>query len=252
LIYFASDLHLSPATPGITRLFGEFLAGPARQAQALYLLGDLFEYWAGDDDLGDPFNAGIAQALRQLTAAGVDVGFIAGNRDFLIGEAFAAATGVRLLPDPYVLSLPAWQFVLTHGDALCTEDLPYQAFRAQVRQPAWQRAFLSLPLAERKRQIVAIREKSEAGKKEMAAGAADLMDVSGGSTADFLQSHGYATLIHGHTHRPATHDHIVDGIHCERWVLADWHEGNPPQGEVLAWDGESLRRVVLGPDASQP
>jgi UDP-2,3-diacylglucosamine hydrolase len=245
MIYFASDLHLSPATPGIARLFTDFLAGPARQAEALYLLGDLFEYWAGDDDLADPFNAEIARALRDLVAHGVDVGFLAGNRDFLIGEEFATQTGVRLLPDPFVLSLPAWQFVLAHGDALCTDDLPYQAFRAQVRQPAWQKMFLSLPLAERKRQIMAIREKSEAGKKEMASSADYLMDVSATSTADFLHDHGYATLIHGHTHRPATHDHIVDGIHCQRWVLADWHEGSPASGEVLAWDGERLSRVAL-------
>jgi UDP-2,3-diacylglucosamine hydrolase len=246
-ILFASDLHLCEATPGLTELFLNLLAGPAREAQALYLLGDIFEYWAGDDDLDSPYHARIAEALRGLSASGVEVGFLPGNRDFLVGEHFSAATGVRLLPDPYVLSLPAWQFVLTHGDAFCTDDAPYQQFRAMVRNPDWQRQFLGLPLAVRKQQIEAIRQRSEAGKQARAGGAeAYLMDVNAGAVEDFLHDHGYATLIHGHTHRPATHDHIVDGIHCERWVLADWRETDGgPRGEVLAWDGERLERRPL-------
>ncbi len=245
MIYFVSDLHLSPATPGVTTLFLEFIAGPAKQAESLYLLGDLFEYWAGDDDLSDPFNARIATALRQLTDHGVKVGLIVGNRDFLLGRAFAEATGITLLDDPYILSVPTWQFVLTHGDTLCSDDLPYQAFRAQVRQPAWQQHFLAQPLPERKRQIMAVRQKSEADKKAIADSAAYLMDVSSGTTHDFLQNYGYATLIHGHTHRPAKHDHIVDGIHCERWVLADWREADSARGEVLTWDGTALHRLPI-------
>lgn len=243
-ILFASDLHLCEATPGITARFLDLLAGPARGAEALYLLGDVFEYWAGDDDLASPYHARIAAALRELTASGVDAYFIAGNRDFLIGDAFSEATGVRLLPDPFVLSLPAWQFVLTHGDAFCIDDVAYQQFRTMVRNPAWQQQFLALPLAVRKRQIEAIRQKSEAGKKEKAGSSAEyLMDVNAGAVDDFLHDHGYATLIHGHTHRPATHDHIVDGIHCERWVLSDWREApSGPQGEYVVWDGEALSR----------
>jgi UDP-2,3-diacylglucosamine hydrolase len=243
-ILFASDLHLCEATPGLTDLFFGLLAGPAREARTLYLLGDVFEYWAGDDDLASPYHASIAAALRELTASGVEVCFLPGNRDFLIGDAFAQATGVRLLPDPFVLSLPAWQFVLTHGDAFCIDDVPYQQFRAMVRSPAWQQQFLTLPLAVRKQQIEAIRLKSEAGKQARAgSGAEYLMDVNAGAVEDFLHQHGYATLIHGHTHRPATHDHIVDGIHCERWVLADWREEPAgPRGEIIVWDGDSLAR----------
>lgn len=257
----ASDLHLAEATPGITSLFLDYLAGlraaagrsggtpgsPA--APALYLLGDLFEYWAGDDDLDDPFNARICDALRQTAAAGVDIGLIVGNRDFLLGPDFARASGVRLLPDPYILSLPSWQFALTHGDIFCTDDRPYQQFRAMVRNPGWQQRFLAQPLAERKRQIAAIRQQSEASKQ--AGEDAALMDVNRAVVEDFFHQHGYPTLIHGHTHRPMQHDHIVDGIHCERWVLADWKEagGGRPHafGEVLLWDGRNLQRQLLSP-----
>lgn len=251
----AADLHLGPATPGLNALFLELLAGlRARAASgatppALYLLGDIFEYWAGDDDLDAPFNAGLTGALRDTTRSGVDIGFLPGNRDFLVGPRFAERTGVRLLADPFILSLPSWQFALTHGDAFCTDDLPYQQFRATVRDNAWQRQFLSLPLAERKRQIEAIRLRSEAGKRDAAARAPDAMDVNRGAVEDFLHDHGYPTLIHGHTHRPDRHDHIVDGIHCERWVLADWRETDAEgraYGETLDWDGESLRRTPLG------
>lgn len=249
MIYFASDLHLCEATPGITELFLGFLRQQAREAEAVYLLGDIFEYWAGDDDLATPFNHRIVEALRELTASGVDVGFQHGNRDFLIGQDFALATGVRLLPDPFVLTLPAWQLVLSHGDALCTDDLDYQRFRAMVRQPAWQQQFLALPLAVRKQQIEAIRIRSEAQKKERSGDAAYLMDVNPGAVDDLLHDQGYPTLIHGHTHRPATHDHIVDGIHCERWVLADWKEAEKPEsrafGEVLVWNQEHLSRQTL-------
>jgi len=239
LIFFVSDLHLSAETPRIAQRFEDLLAGPAREAEALYILGDLFEYWAGDDDLEEPFNARMVAALRAATTAGTEISFLAGNRDFLVGEGFAAATGVRILSDPHVLSVPTWQFVLSHGDALCTDDREYQAFRTQVRDPDWQRRFLGQPLAERKKQIAAIRARSEATKREKTAA---LMDVNPGATEDFLRDFGYATLIHGHTHRPATHDHIVDGIHCQRWVLSDWHED---AGELLVWDGTALERRPL-------
>lgn len=254
----AADLHLSEATPGITSLFLEFLAGMRQSAgssqapaakPALYLLGDVFEYWAGDDDLDSPFNARICRALKETTEAGIEIGFIAGNRDFLVGPAFAAASGVRLLPDPFILSLPSWQFALTHGDVFCSDDLPYQQFRAMVRDPAWQQGFLAQALPERKRQIAAIRQQSESNKQVRAGQDASLMDVNRHTVDDFLHDQGYPTLIHGHTHRPAQHDHIVDGIHCERWVLADWKEagdGRPkPFGEVLDWDGEQLKRRIV-------
>lgn len=249
MILFASDLHLSSSTPGIVHLFLDFLAGPARRAEALYLLGDIFEYWPGDDALDDPDDsiaATFAAALRRLTDSGVEVGFIAGNRDFLIGDRFATATGIRLLPDPFVLSLPNWQFVLAHGDQLCTDDTAYQAFRAEVRKPDWCARFLAKSLAERRQIITALRRQSEVAKRDKAARSPELMDVSPAATDDFLRTHGYATLIHGHTHRPARHDHIVDGIHCERWVLADWHEDDGcGRGDYLAWDGTQLVRNPL-------
>ena len=239
MLFFISDLHLSPRSPGATRLLLDFLAGPARQADALYILGDFFDAWIGDDDGAEPFNAAIVGALRTAADAGLFIGIQHGNRDFLLGEAFAAAAGVTLLPDPYVLSTAEWQFVLSHGDALCTDDGDYMAFRRQVRAPEWQAAFLAKPLPERRAIAAHMRQRSETGKQEKAA---YLMDVNPGETDDFLRQHGYATCIHGHTHRPATHDHIVDGIHVERWVLADWHE---ERGEYLAWDGEHLSRHVL-------
>jgi UDP-2,3-diacylglucosamine hydrolase len=243
MILFISDLHLSAQTPELNQLFLQFLGGRARAAEALYILGDLFEYWVGDDDLEDPTNASIANALRELSDSGVELNVMRGNRDFLFGDGFAAATGARLLTDPYVLSLPAWQFVLSHGDALCTDDLEYQAFRSQSRTPEWQTAFLAKPLAERRAIARALRKQSEAGKQGKNA---YLMDLNPGATEDFLRDHGYATFIHGHTHRPATHDHIVDGISVERWVLADWHEGDgPTRAECLVWDGEALLRENL-------
>lgn len=242
MILFISDLHLALQTPGVKRLFLAFLASRARAAEQLFILGDLFETWPGDDCLDDAQNvlaSDVADALRELTDSGVAVSLMHGNRDFLLGHAFAARSGVRLLPDPYVLSVPAWQFVLSHGDALCTDDDDYQRFRAQVRTADWQRAFLARPLAERYQVAFALRRESEHAKR---AKAGYLMDVNPVATDDFLRRYGYASLIHGHTHRPARHDHMVDGIHVERWVLADWQEG---EGECLSWNGASLLRERL-------
>ena len=239
MILFISDLHLSPRSPGATRLFLQFLAGRARQAEALYILGDLFEAWIGDDDMDDSYHAEIVAALRGASTAGLAISLQHGNRDFLLGTDFAAATGIRLLSDPYVLSTAEWQFVLSHGDALCLDDAAYMAFRNQVRNPEWQAALLAKPLTER-RAIAAhmrqVSESSQQGKEN------PYSDLQAAATDDFLREHGYATFIHGHTHQPARHDHIVDGIHVERWVLADWHED---RGECLVWDGEALTRELL-------
>lgn len=242
MILFISDLHLSPQTPGVTRIFLDFLRGRARDAEQLYILGDLFEAWPGDDcidDAADGFNAGMVAALRACSDAGTALSVMHGNRDFLLGNNFAERCGARLLPDPYVLSTATWQFVLSHGDALCIDDADYQKFRLQVRNPAWRAAFLAKPLAERKAIAAALRRQSEESKREKTQYA---MDLNPGTTEDFLREHGYATFIHGHTHRPATHDHIVDGIHVERWVMADWHED---RGECLCWDEQALSREVL-------
>ena len=239
MILFVSDLHLSPRSPGATCLFLQFLAGRARQASELYILGDLFEAWIGDDDIVDPYNAKIVAALRDAREAGLKISLLHGNRDFLIGPDFAAASGVTLLADPYVLSTAEWQFVLSHGDALCLDDLPYMAFRAKVRDPQWQQKKLAWPRLFRRLLARLMRLKSGASQRSKVNPHTDLQPAA---TDDFLRDHGYATFIHGHTHQPAKHDHIVDGIHVERWVLADWHE---ERGECLVWDGEALKREPI-------
>lgn len=239
MILFISDLHLSPRSPGATRLFLRFLAGRALQASELFILGDLFEAWIGDDDIDDAYNAEIVTALRAASDAGLHISLLHGNRDFLLGPGFAAASGVRLISDPYILSTPAWQFVLSHGDALCLDDAPYMAFRAQVRDPQWQAALLAKPLAERRAIAAHMREVSESSQRGKEN---PYTDLQAAAIDDFLREHGYATFIHGHTHQPATHDHIVDGIHVERWVLADWHED---RGECLVWDGDALSRETV-------
>jgi UDP-2,3-diacylglucosamine hydrolase len=216
---FISDLHLSPAVPAVTRRFEEFLAGPARAAAALYILGDLFDYWAGDDDLGDPFNARSVAALADLAAAGVAIYFMPGNRDFLVGPGFAAAAGLTLLAEPGVRAIAGTPTLLLHGDTLCTDDTDYQAFRAQVRAPAWRAAFLARPLAERKALIADLRARSESEKQIKPAA---IMDANPQAVAAALREHGVATLIHGHTHRQGSHDHAVAGRACRRWVLGDW------------------------------
>jgi UDP-2,3-diacylglucosamine hydrolase len=242
MILFASDVHLSASSPEITRRFLAFLDGPANDAEAVYLLGDLFDFWAGDDDLDDPFTGTVVTALRRLSDRGVAVYFLAGNRDFLIGPQFLTASGITPLRDPHILSVAGWQFVLTHGDQLCTEDHDYQHFRAEVRTPQWQEAFLAQPLAQRKRMIGELRARSEQKKRCCAKTHPDIMDVAPASVDDFLRAHGYASLIHGHTHRPDHHDHLVDGIHCERWVLGDWHSD---AGDYLRLEGNTLHREAV-------
>jgi UDP-2,3-diacylglucosamine hydrolase len=217
---FVSDLHLTPERPPASRTFFEFVRGPATQAAALYILGDLFEYWVGDDDLDDPFNATVADALRALSGRGVALSLMHGNRDVLLGRAFATRCGARLIADPALLDLHGTSTLLMHGDTLCTDDADYQKFRVYARDPDNQRQFLEQPLAERRKQIIGFRaesEKSKAGK------AAEIMDVAHATIENTLRAFGYPRLIHGHTHRPARHVHLVDGHACERWVLTDWY-----------------------------
>ena len=235
---FISDLHLCPSRPHITRIFHEFLAGPAQQADSLYILGDLFEYWAGDDDLDDPFNAINCAALRALSDSGVPVFFMAGNRDFLAGEGFAHAAGLSLLPEPAVVDIHGEPTLLMHGDTLCIDDDAYQAFRAEVRSPDWQQAFLALPLTRRKSQIELLRRESEAQKLIKTA---QIMDVNPDAVLQALTLHQCTRLIHGHTHRPARHDHVAGGKHCERRVLPDWYE----TGGYLACAGSGCGQVKL-------
>ena len=231
---FISDLHLCPSRPLIGRLFLDFLDGPARGAEALYILGDLFEYWAGDDDLGDAFNAGLCASLQKLSASGVPIYFMAGNRDFLAGETFARAAGLKLLPDPALIELAGTTTLLMHGDTLCTDDGAYQAFRSEVRSPEWRQAFLALPLTQRKAQIEALRRESEAQKRIKPM---EVMDVNPAAVLQALTFHRCTRLIHGHTHRPAHHRLEIDGRSCERWVLPDWYE----TGGYLACDAAGCR-----------
>lgn len=202
------------------RPFLDFLTGPARTAGSLTILGDLFDYWAGDDDLADPFNANIVAALRALSESGVKLEFMAGNRDFLIGDAFATAAGLTLLPDPTVRNISGVPTLVTHGDALCTDDADYQRFRAQVRDPAWQATFLARPLAERKHEIEVLRARSETEKKIKPLA---IMDVNAEAVAATLAKHDAQAMIHGHTHRQGRHEHHIASKPCLRWVLGDWH-----------------------------
>lgn len=217
---FVSDLHLTPDRPRAAELFFDFAAGAAARAEALYILGDLFEYWVGDDDLGDPFNASIADALRALSGKGVALRFMHGNRDLLAGARFAERCGAELIADPRLLDLYGTKTLVMHGDTLCTDDIEYQKFRAYAHDPANQRKFLSQPLAERRQQMIGLRAESEKSKRGKSA---EIMDVTPAAVEKALREHGYPRLIHGHTHRPARHVHVVDGKSCERWVLTDWY-----------------------------
>jgi len=235
---FVSDVHLSATRPAISRLFQDFLARQARQAATLYILGDLFEYWAGDDDATDAFNAAICSALKQLAASGKRVCFLPGNRDFLVGSGFAQASGVELLYEPQIVDINGSSTLLLHGDTLCTDDAAYQEFRSKVRGSAWREDFLAQPLTERKTQIEALRRQSDREKQLKSVA---IMDVNSAAVAAALRSHGYPRLIHGHTHRPAFHRHEVDGRTCERWVLGDWYDS----GNYLRCDESGCRYLNL-------
>jgi UDP-2,3-diacylglucosamine hydrolase len=235
---FISDLHLCSGRPRINLSFFGFLEREARKSGALYILGDLFEYWAGDDDLGDPFNASVVAALARLVRSGVPAYLMHGNRDFVTGDGFARASGVKLLADPTLLSLYGHPVLLMHGDTLCTLDRDYQAFRREARSEAWIRKMLERPLSERKTAIESLRQQSEREKREKSE---EIMDVNPAEVEATLRRHGYPRLIHGHTHRPAHHVHMVDGHACERWVLADWYQA----GSYLACDESGCRAVQL-------
>ena len=235
---FISDLHLCAGRPHSNRSFFGFLQREARSAQALYILGDLFEYWVGDDDLDDPFNAAVVAALARLVDAGIPTYLMRGNRDFVIGDAFARASRVELMPDPTVINLHGTATMLMHGDTLCTLDTDYQAFRGEVRSAAWIDRLLRQPLAERKAAVEDLRRKSEQEKRSKPA---DVMDVAPAEVEAVLRRNGYPRLIHGHTHRPARHEHKIDGHVCERWVLADWYQG----GSYLQCDASGCRAIAL-------
>ena len=239
---FVSDLHLDPARPGITRLFGDFLDGEAREADALYILGDLFEAWVGDDDPSDAA-AFVADRLKALTDAGVPVSFQRGNRDFLLGTDYARRTGMTLLPDPAVVLLHGQPTLLMHGDLLCTDDTAYQQFRAQTRDPVWQARFLSQPLDARLAFAQQARAASQArqGALREAGTMETITDVAPATVEDLFVQYGIDTLIHGHTHRPAIHALQAGGRERKRIVLGDWYA----QGSVLRADAGGMQLDAL-------
>ncbi|MBP6749773.1 MAG: UDP-2,3-diacylglucosamine diphosphatase [Xanthomonadaceae bacterium] len=232
---FISDLHLDAERPDIAQLFGAFIDGEARDAEALYILGDLFEAWVGDDDPSE-IGAFVAAKLRALSDTGVRVYFQHGNRDFLVSRDFAQRAGLRLLPEHAVIVLAGEPVLLMHGDSLCTDDLAYQAFRAQTRNAGWRTQFLSQPLAARlafaAKAREASRERQQAMKTDDRAQFETITDVSPDTVRETLARYGIATLIHGHTHRPAVHTLEIDGRACRRVVLGDWYT----QGSVLRVD----------------
>lgn len=236
-VLFISDLHLDPSRPQVTGLFLDFLAGEARGAAALYILGDLFEAWIGDDD-PEPDHARVIAGLRALADSGVALYLMHGNRDFLLGEAFAARSGARLLPDSVVIELSGAPALLLHGDTLCTDDRAYQDFRAMVRDPAWQRDFLARPIAERQAIAHQLRETSRAATRDKAE---YITDVNADAVARCMREAGVRLLIHGHTHRPAVHGFDLDGRPARRIVLGDWYE----QGSLLRCDGAGCRLETL-------
>lgn len=240
LALFISDLHLQEAHPRTLDAFFTFMEERAMAARALYILGDLFEYWAGDDDLDAPLHRRIAASIRAVSDAGIAVYWIAGNRDFLVGQAFADAAGMQLLAEPHIAEIGGQNIALVHGDAQCTDDLKYMAFRQQVRQPAWQAQFLTMPLAQRKAIIANLREGS---KEAHSTKTMEIMDVTPQAIDALFAATGTKVLIHGHTHRPALHER--DGK--RRYVLPDWEpDAEPPRGGWIAiGEGGAITRHDL-------
>ena len=241
---FISDLHLDASRPAITDLFLAFLRSEAMEAEALYILGDLFEAWIGDDTPSPAADA-VAAALKDVSDAGVPVYFIRGNRDFLLGEHYAARAGMRILPDPCVIDLYGTPVLLQHGDLLCTDDLPYQQFRAQTRDPVFQAQFLAQPLAARIAFAQKARDASQSRQSEMKQGDRaqfeTVTDVAPAEVDATFVRFGVDTMVHGHTHRPAVHSLTAGGQARTRIVLGDWYE----QGSVLRVtpDGMSLQAL---------
>ena len=219
---FISDLHLGEERPQITKHFLDFLVNTAISVEALYILGDLFEYWAGDDDLQEPHHQRIVSGLHRLSQSGVKLYVMHGNRDLLLNQGFAVASGASILPDPTMIDLYGKPALLTHGDKLCTDDVKYQQFRRQVHDADWQKAFLAQPLAERKAQISGMRSQSE---QEKSLKTEAIMDVNADAVASLFAEYDFPPLlIHGHTHRMSRHSLELSGHKCERIVLGDWYE----------------------------
>lgn len=238
---FISDLHLTPEQPATVELFLAFLRRRARKAEALFILGDLFDAWIGDDDDEAPYPA-IRQALRALTTKGTRCAIISGNRDFLLGKQFCRETGCTLLKDPARVDLLGTPILLMHGDLLCTDDLAYQKFRRVIRNPVMKWLFLRKRLIKRRALATGYRRKSSLAiaRKPLA-----IMDVNEEAVKTTMRRHQTWHLVHGHTHRPGEHTFSLDGHMALRQVLADWHPG---RGEVLSFSAAGWRREALVPE----
>jgi UDP-2,3-diacylglucosamine hydrolase len=238
---FISDLHLEEGLPHITGWLMDFLAGPARSAEAVYILGDLFELWIGDDALSITAQR-LAEVTAELHSNGVGCFFMHGNRDFLLGEDYARQAGMTLLPESTVIDLYGTPTLLLHGDSLCTDDVEYQAFRQQSRSAAWQAGVLALSVAER---LQMARNARDASKQHTGNSAMEIMDVNESAVCNAFAEHRVSRIIHGHTHRPAIHQHrLADGKQGERFVLADWGS----QGSYLKADSDRLESISLASD----
>ena len=235
--FFISDTHLDDKRPETTDLFLNTLENRVKGADALYLLGDIFEYWIGDDAVGETANE-VARISRSLADQGTKIYFQHGNRDFLLGETYAHYAGWSLIPDPYEIDLYGTPVLLMHGDSLCTDDIAYQAFRQQVRNPVWQKTFLSHSIAER----INMAQQARAESKEHTASAdTSIMDVNHEAVIEIFSKHQLATLIHGHTHRPATHSLAIEGKPFKRIVLGDWYT----EGWLIQADKQTLELIKL-------
>jgi len=240
---FISDLHLDRERPEIRNLFHQFLSNRASQADALYILGDLFEFWIGSDD-PENTHSDTLQALKQLSDSGVPVFFIPGNRDFLVDQVFAQQSGCQILDDHTVIDLYGNPALIMHGDTLCSDDIEYQKMRQMFRNPEWQAGFLTLPYEARLQQVLALRQKSAEAMQDKAE---YIMDVNQTAVENALREHEVRSLIHGHTHRPAVHEFELDNQKVTRYVLGDWYE----QGSLLSCTPEGCSLTELPADQAQ-
>ena len=232
-IAFISDLHLTPTRPESTALFEGFMDKAKGTLEQLYILGDLFEVWIGDDGSEELGQTSVEQTLKQASDSGVELFFMHGNRDFLIGENFEKRTGCTLLPDPTILSLDGEKVLLTHGDMLCIDDIEHQNARKQMVTSKWKIAFLNKPVEHRKQYALEMREKSERQKQHKSM---EIMDVNQAYVESFMEQHGVLTMIHGHTHKPAVHEFTVGNQPARRFVLGDWYN----QKSMLIYENNSF------------
>ena len=234
---FLADLHLEDSELARTGWFLSFLDGPAQRAEAVYILGDLFEFWIGDDALSECARQ-VAIKTSALNESGIPCYFIHGNRDFLLGESYAGAAGMQLLPETRVVDLYGTSTLLLHGDSLCTDDSEYQVFRQQVRNPAWQAGVLALPIEDR---LQLARSARDASLAHTGSTSMEIMDVNASAVAEAFRQHGVSRMIHGHTHRQAVHTFDLDGNTVERIVLADWYS----EGSYLEVSAKGASSITL-------